>query len=127
MKYYFHRPWYFSGRNNETQPPKIMEKNITLSANSLYSENTVKMGSALVNRLMRLVAALVSVVTVPADALACYYSRVLGRDLNRRQTWLLVNAQLAFFVSAFSSTGLMMRLVLCAWLLQSVLACRRAL
>jgi len=104
-----------------------MEKNITLSANSLYSENTVKMGSALVNRLMRLVAALVSVVTVPADALACYYSRVLGRDLNRRQTWLLVNAQLAFFVSAFSSTGLMMRLVLCAWLLQSVLSCRRAL
>ena len=104
-----------------------MEKNITLSANSLYSENTVKMGSALVNSLMRMVAVLVSVVNVPADALAYYYSRVLGRDLNRRQTWLLVNAQLAFFVSAFSSTGLMMRLVLCAWLLQSVLACRRAL
>ena len=105
----------------------MMEKNITLSANSLYSENTVKMGSALVNSLMHLVAALVSVVNVPADALACYYSRILGRDLNRRQTWQLVNAQLAFFATAFSSTGLVMRLVLCGWLLLSVLACRRAL
>ena len=127
MKYYFHPLGYFCGSNNETQNTMIMEKNLTLSANSLYADSTVKTSVAIFGNIMRLIAAIVSVINVPADALTYYYSRVLGRDLNRRQTWLLVNAQLAFFATAFSSAGLLMRLVLCVWLMQSLIACRRAL
>lgn len=98
-----------------------MEKNITLSANSLFA-------AGLVNTVVNFVAGLRSVFSMPFEALRRYYGHVLERELNRRQTWLLVHAQVAFLFAAFACGGaLLLRLAFCVWFLLAVLQCKRAL
>lgn len=60
----------------------------------------------------------------PVATLANYYSRVLERPISCRQTWLLLNAQLAFFMTVFSGCGLLLRLVCILWLLSALLQCK---
>ena len=98
-----------------------MEKNLTLSANSLYE-------AGVANTVLNLVAHLVAVLLMPVEALRRYYSHVLERRLNMRQTWLLINAQTAFLFAAFASGGpLVARLLFCAWFIHAVVCCRRSL
>ena len=60
-----------------------------------------------------------------ADRLCKYYSDVLERDLNLRQTWLLVNAQLAFACAVLpAESPLLLRAACCGWFLHAVLKCR---
>lgn len=60
----------------------------------------------------------------PVAALAGYYSGVLDRPVSIRQTWQLLNAQLAFFLTAFSSCGLLLRCLCIVWLCTALLQCR---
>ena len=62
----------------------------------------------------------------PVAALANYYSQVLERHVSYRQTWLLLNAQLAFFLTVFSACGLLLRMACILWLVSALLQCKAA-
>ena len=64
----------------------------------------------------------------PAERLCQYYSSVLERQLNLRQTWLLVNAQLAFVFAVLPvESPMLLRAICCGWFLHAVLKCKEAL
>lgn len=64
----------------------------------------------------------------PAERLCQYYSSVLERQLNLRQTWLLVNAQLAFAFAVLPvESPMLLRGICCGWFLHAVLKCKEAL
>ena len=91
-----------------------MEKNITIINHTLVL-NTI--ANLIVARL-----------TSYVEVLRKYYSNVLERDIDMRQTWLLVNAQLAFVFAAFPVSGpILLRTACCLWFLHAVLLCKRNL
>mgnify|MGYP004451241693 FL=1 len=91
-----------------------MEKNISLSAKQSIAMSI----STMVKNFM-------GVVNKPIGMLADYYSKCLERNINTKQTWLLVNAQVAFFFAAFPvSCPLMLRLVCIAWMLHALKLCK---
>ena len=64
----------------------------------------------------------------PVEALRKYYAAVLGRDISTRQTGLLVEAQVAFALTALpAESPLLLRAACCAWFALAVMRCRRAL
>lgn len=59
--------------------------------------------------------------------LSRYYSHVLGTEVSMRQTLLLVNAQVAFFMTVFpADCHLLLRLGCLAWLISAVIKCRES-
>ena len=93
----------------------IMEKNVILMDNRLDGRNTVL--SDIVKKMRR-----------PAIWLCTYYSQVLERKLTMRQTWLLVNAQLAFGAAFFPvDMPTAMRIVCMGWVVSALLKCRHEL
>lgn len=94
-----------------------MEKNISLSAsqNRYFS-------------LMNLVSTFVAIVNIPVSKLADYYSACLDRKINTRQTWLLLNAQVAFVMAVFpASAPFMLRIICTVWLIHALLLCKNNL
>lgn len=64
----------------------------------------------------------------PIRLLGAYYSGILERKLSRRQTWRLIEAQMAFLMSILpADMSVAARLVLVAWLASAVARCRKAL
>ena len=91
-----------------------MEKNVSLSTRQ---NSPIGMRSFVKNIL--------SAVMKPVELLAAYYSACLEREVNVKQTLLLVNAQAAFFMTAFpAECPLMLRIVCVAWMLHSLKLCK---
>ncbi len=91
----------------------MMEKNIPLVRESL---------AAVCGRYFMMMA------KRPLQALCRYYSNVLERRLDLRQTWLLLHAQIAFFFAVLPVDGpLAVRALCCVWFALSVVSCRKAL
>ena len=89
-----------------------MEKNVTLANNT---RGTMAARVAYISNMVRL----------PGRWLNQYYSQVLGRKLTMRQTWLLVNAQLAFGATVFPTEApIVLRLACCAWMLSAMIKCK---
>lgn len=64
----------------------------------------------------------------PLRRLTSYYSKTLERELNVRQTLLLINAQLAFVMTVFPVDCHFLLRVLCAcWLVKALHDCRKCL
>ena len=62
----------------------------------------------------------------PIEWLCCYYSDVLDRKLTMRQTWLLINAQLAFGAAFFPvEAPWVVRIGCLAWVISALLKCKR--
>lgn len=62
----------------------------------------------------------------PIEWLCSYYSDVLDRKLTMRQTWLLVNAQLAFGAAFFPvEAPWVVRIGCLAWVVSALLKCKR--
>lgn len=67
-------------------------------------------------------------VRMPLVALSRYYSMVLEREVNIRQTLMLLNAQTAFVFAVFPVDGpLVLRALCAAWLWHAVKKCRNIL
>lgn len=98
-----------------------MEKNMTIGMRS-----DAGVMAAMVQLVMNVLTAVMQLAEVPVERLRGYYSRVLERELNIRQTWLLVNAQLAFAFAVLPvESPMLLRAVCCCWFLHAVLKCRR--
>ena len=62
----------------------------------------------------------------PIEWLCSYYSDVLDRKLTMRQTWLLINAQLAFGAAFFPvEAPLVVRIGCLVWVVSALLKCKR--
>ena len=62
----------------------------------------------------------------PAEWLRQYYSSVLERKINMRQTWSLIEVQTAFFAGIMPANySLWLRAVCCVWFLMALKRCRR--
>lgn len=62
----------------------------------------------------------------PIEWLCSYYSDVLDRKLTMRQTWLLINAQLAFGAAFFPvEAPWVVRIGCLAWVVSALLKCKR--
>lgn len=62
----------------------------------------------------------------PIEWLCSYYSDVLDRKLTMRQTWLLINAQLAFGAAFFPvEAPWIVRIGCLAWVVSALLKCKR--
>ena len=64
----------------------------------------------------------------PIEWLCSYYSNVLDRKLTMRQTWLLINAQLAFGAAFFPvEAPWVVRIGCLVWVVSALLKCKRGL
>lgn len=64
----------------------------------------------------------------PIEWLCSYYSDVLDRKLTMRQTWLLINAQLAFGAAFFPvESPWVVRIGCLVWVVSALLKCKRGL
>ena len=64
----------------------------------------------------------------PIEWLCSYYSNVLDRKLTMRQTWLLINAQLAFGAAFFPvEAPWVVRIGCLMWVVSALLKCKRGL
>ena len=64
----------------------------------------------------------------PIEWLCSYYSNVLDRKLTMRQTWLLINAQLAFGAAFFPvEAPWVVRIGCLVWEVSALLKCKRGL
>ena len=64
----------------------------------------------------------------PIEWLCSYYSDVLDRKLTMRQTWLLVNAQMAFGAAFFPvEAPWVVRIGCLVWVVSALLKCKRGL
>ena len=62
----------------------------------------------------------------PIEWLCSYYSNVLERKLTMRQTWLLINAQLAFGAAFFPvAAPWVVRIGCLVWVVSALLKCKR--
>lgn len=87
-----------------------MEKQITIQSTWMLLENVKNVA----NR--------------PVEWLRQYYSSVLERDINMRQTWNLIEVQAAFFIGIMPANySLWLRAACCAWFLWALKRCRRML
>ena len=92
---------------------------------SLYSEKEISLNSyakkVSLNSCMKEVCR-------PIEWLCSYYSDVLDRKLTMRQTWLLINAQLAFGAAFFPvEAPWIVRIGCLAWVVSALLKCKRGL
>jgi len=62
-----------------------------------------------------------------ASWLNAYNSAVLGREIDTRQSLLLLNACCAFVACAFAACPVLPKLACCVWLLHALRLCKQAL
>ena len=90
-------------------------------------ENNITLNNRFV-ALNAIVGAVLSKLSVPVEMLRKYYTSVLEREIDVRQTWLLINAQLAFIFAALPVDGPMVfRMACCGWIIHAALLCKRHL
>ena len=71
---------------------------------------------------------IVEMVNRPVNLLSQYYAQVLERELNMRQTWSLIEAQVAFFLGVMPvGYAFPLRTAALIWLIVAVRKCRQQL
>ncbi len=96
--------------------------NSEMKEESLNSEKEISLNS---KKEIRLNSCMKEVCR-PIEWLCSYYSDVLDRKLTMRQTWLLINAQLAFGAAFFPvEAPLVVRIGCLVWVVSALLKCKR--
>lgn len=103
--------------NSEKEICLNSEKEISLDSMKEISLNSMK--EVCLNSCMKEVCR-------PIEWLCSYYSNVLERKLTMRQTWFLINAQLAFGAAFFPvEAPWVVRIGCLAWVVSALLKCKR--
>ena len=101
---------------NKVSLNSVMKKNCLNSEKevSLNNEKEISLNSGM-KKICR-----------PIEWLCSYYSDVLDRKLTMRQTWLLINAQLAFGAAFFPvEAPWVVRIGCLVWVVSALLKCKR--
>lgn len=89
---------------------------------------TINMPQSINNRLSSTFSKITERLNMPIRKLSQYYSTVLERDINSRQTWALLEAQAALFLGILPvGYALTIRLLALAWLLVALKRCKQLL
>ena len=105
--------------NSEKEISLDSEKEVSLDSMKEISLNSMK--EVCLNSGMKKVCR-------PIEWLCSYYSDVLERKLTMRQTWLLINAQLAFGAAFFPvEAPWVVRIGCLVWVVSALLKCKRGL
>ena len=105
--------------NSEKEISLDSEKEVSLDSMKEISLNSMK--EVCLNSGMKKVCR-------PIEWLCSYYSNVLDRKLTMRQTWLLINAQLAFGAAFFPVEAPWgVRIGCLVWVVSALLKCKRGL
>ena len=105
--------------NSEKEISLDSEKEISLDSEKKICLNSMK--EVYLNSYMKEVCR-------PIEWLCSYYSDVLDRKLTMRQTWLLINAQLAFGAAFFPvEAPWVVRIGCLVWVVSALLKCKRGL
>ena len=105
--------------NSEKEISLDSEKEVSLDSMKEISLNSMK--EVCLNSGMKKVCR-------PIEWLCSYYSNVLDRKLTMRQTWLLINAQLAFGAAFFPvEAPWVVRIGCLVWVVSALLKCKRVL
>lgn len=105
--------------NSEKEISLDSEKEVSLDSMKEISLNSMK--EVYLNSGMKKVCR-------PIEWLCSYYSNVLDRKLTMRQTWLLINAQLAFGAAFFPvEAPWVVRIGCLVWVVSALLKCKRGL
>lgn len=105
--------------NSEKEISLDSEKEVSLDSMKEISLNSMK--EVCLNSCMKKVCR-------PIEWLCSYYSNVLDRKLTMRQTWLLINAQLAFGAAFFPvEAPWVVRIGCLVWVVSALLKCKRGL
>ena len=103
---------------------KEISLNSEMKKESLNSEKEISLNSMKEVRLN----SCMKKVCRPIEWLCSYYSDVLDRKLTMRQTWLLINAQLAFGAAFFPVESPWVARIGClVWVVSALLKCKRGL
>lgn len=103
--------------NSEKEISLDSEKEVSLDSMKEISLNSMK--EVCLNSGMKKVYR-------PIEWLCSYYSNVLDRKLTMRQTWLLINAQLAFGAAFFPvEAPWVVRIGCLVWVVSALLKCKR--
>lgn len=93
-----------------------MEKNMTLT----YGINCNKSISDIMKKV-------INKVNTPVQLLSRYYSNILEKEVTSRQTWLLIEAQTAFFAGIMPADyPIVARLLFGAWFIIALHKCRKS-
>lgn len=92
-----------------------MEKN-TLVIGKTEKETTNGTYKKLCGKLMK-----------PVYLLGKYYSLMLERDINPKQTLALLNAQASFFCGVFIDAPVVLRVVFAGWFVYALYKCKKLL
>lgn len=114
----------FNMNESATNTGKGMTLNV---GNNGMTLNVGSSGASLGNVLVQLPAMAAATADRCLQAVARYYSRTLERDIDTRQTLLLLQAQAAFLATVFVDSPVLVRLLCMAWLVASLLKCKKAL
>lgn len=99
-----------------------MGKQITL----LAVDGTANKVNNLANMATEAIHRITDLGEIPLLWLNHYYSTVLERPINKRQTKALTMAQLAFFATVMPvEYPVLLRVATCIWFITSLLKCRR--
>ena len=105
--------------NSEKEISLDSEKEVSVDSMKEISHNSMK--EVCLNSGMKKVCR-------PIEWLCSYYSNVLDRKLTMRQTWLLINAQLAFGAAFFPVESPWVARIGClVWVVSALLKCKRGL
>lgn len=98
----------------------MMEKDMILAGNEHRALNLRATASNSLRQLAR-------EMEKPLEWLGKYYGQVLGKPISRKQTWLMIEAQVAFALGVLpADCPLWARAICLAWLTWSVRKCKRA-
>ena len=87
---------------------------------------TINMQQTVSSRLAENIHKMTERLNMPVKKLSNYYSMVLERDINSRQTWALLEAQAALFLGILPvGYALTVRLIALTWLLVALKRCKQ--
>ncbi len=89
---------------------------------------TINMQQTVGQRLKERIRKMTEKLNMPVRRLGDYYSMVLERDINSRQTWALLEAQAALFLGILPvGYAFTIRLIALLWLVLAVKRCKELL
>lgn len=103
---------------------------MTLSVNSPLNSNLSNPMSGILKSFST-IADTISMVSaslkMPVEYLRRYFSHCVGHEVSISQTWLVVRAQLAFFLTVFPiECSFLLRIAFATWFLIAVLKCKNS-
>lgn len=92
-----------------------MEKEMVLTTGMLNGKSFALVIRYIINK-----------VNIPVGILRRYYSNVLEKDVSMRQTWMLIEAQTAFFAGILPiNIHIAVRILMIVWFVATLKKCRK--